>query len=77
MLLPGSQRVSVNDCWLSSRSTVSLCSLSLRLNPNLTSLTFPLILFFLEEPSSSGSHALGAELGSPATGARLGARGST
>lgn len=67
VLLPGTQRVSVSNCWLSSHSAVSLCSLSLRLNPNLTSLRFPLILFLLEEPSASGSHALGTELGSLAT----------
>ena len=77
VLLPGIQRVSVSNCWLSSRSAVSLCSLSLRLNPNLTSLTFPLILFLLEEPSASGSHALGAELRSLATEAGLRARGRT
>ena len=39
--------------------------------------TFPLILFLLEEPSASGSHALGAELRSLATEAGLRARGRT
>ena len=84
VLLPGIQHVSVSDCWLSSHCAVSLCSVSQRLNPNLTSLTFLLILFLLEEPSASGSCALGAELGSLATelgslatGAGLRARGRT
>ena len=84
VLLPGIQHVSVIDCWLSSHCAVSLCSVSQRLNPNLTSLTFLLILFLLEEPSASGSCALGAELGSLATelgslatGAGLRARGRT